>query len=81
MRDEPVIPAHLTLYWSAFWDLTGDRPIGQGWIGRIPFLALDAYARRIGIEGEDFLTFKHHVSALDDAFRADWYERNAPDTE
>jgi hypothetical protein len=74
-----VIPEHLRLYWDAFWGLTGDRPIGQGWIGSIPFLAIDAYARRLGIpDGEDFAAFLHHVTALDDAFREDWHERHKP---
>jgi hypothetical protein len=42
-------------------------------------LAIDAYARRLGIpDGEDFAAFLHHVTALDDAFRADWHERHKP---
>ena len=42
------------LWWRAFNELQADRPIGMGGAGGIPFTATDAWARRNGIEGDDF---------------------------
>lgn len=60
---------HHSLIWNAFFDLSGDRPAGAGFVGRIPFRSLDAYARRYGIDHiDEFERFQHLVRAMDDAF-------------
>lgn len=58
------LPAHLEPVVSAFWSLCGDRH-GQGPIG---FLAIDAYARRIGLVGDAFARFERRIRSLDGAY-------------
>lgn len=48
----PKLPAYLVWYANAFWRLNNDRPIGMG-LGPIPFVAIDAFARRYRIEDPD----------------------------
>jgi len=59
----------------AFWELTGDRAYGDGFIGKIPFVSIDRYAARLGVEGDEFERFKRLVNALDDAYRTDFAEK------
>lgn len=51
-------------YFTAFWDLSGDRQSGLT-IGAISFVAVDAYARRYGYEGEQFEALFHFVKIID----------------
>lgn len=54
-------------YWRAFEALRYDRHYGA-WGGESPiaFVAIDAYARRYGIEGEAFDRFIGLINAIDD---------------
>jgi len=56
----------LLFVWRAFHDLSGDRPIGMGGAGRIPFTAIDRYAARFGIDARDeFERFMALIRAMD----------------
>lgn len=76
--DDAVMPVGAEHIWSAFWMLHGDRPmVTQGFgspmgatiiesmPGRIPFSAIDCYARRFGIAGEAFDRLLLLVSEID----------------
>lgn len=54
-------------YWRAFDLLRYDRQYGA-WGGESPisFVAIDAYARRYGIDGEAFDRFVSLINAVDD---------------
>ncbi len=61
-------PRHLTV-WSAFFDLCGDRPAGMGFVGQIPFSAVDRYAARYGITDiDEFETFQSLLRVMDAAY-------------
>jgi hypothetical protein len=53
LLEKPEIPLHLGFVWRAFWDLNGDRAVGLGGAGPIPFTAIDRYAERFGIVGAE----------------------------
>lgn len=59
----------LEVPWGAFWDLCGDRPVGFGAVGDIPFLSIDAWARRYGVPDKDFPLLHGLVKAMDAAYR------------
>jgi hypothetical protein len=64
-----VIPERLISVWNAFFDLSGDRSIGFGSIGRIPFSAINAYAQRYRIDDIDrFERFSSLIRSMDAAF-------------
>lgn len=65
----PQPARHEQFYWDAWRNLSADRQSGMG-IGAIPFLAIDAYAKRFDIEGRDFEDFFYIIRELDDAFIA-----------
>lgn len=65
LADEPEVPRDGEEAWEAFWALNSSRNVGMG-VGGIPFLAIDRYAERYGVE--DFPTFHHLVQALDGAY-------------
>lgn len=53
-------------YLEAWNALAYDRPLGQGFIGSIPFMTIDRYAERIGLTGPDeFARFARLVRAMD----------------
>lgn len=60
---------------QAFWDLSSDRAQSGLGVGGIPFSAIDAYARRFGIEGEEFDAFANGVRAADLEYVAVMSER------
>ncbi|WP_043749054.1 phage tail assembly chaperone [Methylobacterium nodulans] len=52
--------------WDCFWDLTGERPLGFGAVGQIPWSTIAAWADRHGIHCNDqFERLKRLVVALD----------------
>jgi len=55
------------LYWEAFWSLAGDRAPASLFSppGSIAWLAIDAYAHRIGIPEDEFTAFANAVRELD----------------
>ena len=58
----------LTGVWAAFGELHTCRGIGME-AGPIPWTAIDRYAERHGIEGDDFEEFLILVRAMDDEYR------------
>lgn len=54
--------------WQAFWDLHGDRHQGMASSGAIPFTAIDRWARRYGVAGDDFDRLHALLRKMDDAF-------------
>lgn len=69
LADRPEVPPEQQFYWQAFWDLSGDRSFGPGAAGPIPFMALDRYAARYGIDTrDDFDRFRRLVKAMDAAW-------------
>src|SRR5438874_1197361 len=66
MPEDAVLEPHSTFAMQAFQDLKYDRQFGaMGGVLPLSFGALDAYARRYGIEGEAFDRFVILVRALD----------------
>lgn len=70
LRERPELPAHLGSMFEAFRAISGDRQLGaMGGCGPIPFLAIDAYARRYEIEGaDDFQRFHALLQRMDHAY-------------
>lgn len=53
---------------DAFFELSTDRQLGFS-EGPIPFTAIDAYARRAGVDGPDeFMQLRRLIRALDHAY-------------
>lgn len=58
---------HLAFEWSAFHALSTDRQLGMA-MGPIPWSAIDRYAIRYRIDGDDFDRFAQLIQAMDVAF-------------
>jgi hypothetical protein len=70
------------LYWSAWEALSSDRQYGAfGGESRVPFTALDRYARRYGITGQAFDTFIRLFGEIDDEWLAWRAEKAKKDEE
>lgn len=67
LKDAPVLFFGLADYYSAFWKLSTDRPIGMG-VGQIPWSSLDRYAQREGIDEDEFVRFEYLIRVMDDAY-------------
>lgn len=63
--NEPVVPFGGEEAHEAFWALNSSRSMGMG-PGGIPFLAIDRYAARYGIE--DFERFHRLILAMDSVY-------------
>lgn len=80
LRDRPKLASSAVCYWEAFCSLSTDRPGGMG-VMPIPWSSIDRYARRHGIEGEDFDRLAKLVMAVDAAWMKavnDKRERDKP---
>jgi hypothetical protein len=67
---EPERPEWADWLWRAWADLDGERPMIQAGMGgavpgRIPWSALDRWARRYGVTGFDFDLLTRAVSVMD----------------
>ena len=71
MEKAPELLLGLDLYIQGWNDLSRDRPSGFG-PGRIPWTAMDAYCRHLGLRGDDREDFLYHIKGLDDVY-LDWY--------
>lgn len=60
----PQLPAALEWVWDAYHTLSASRQLGMT-VGPIPFEAVDRYAARYEIDGEDFDDFLAMISAID----------------
>lgn len=80
LADKKAVTPQFDFYWRAFWTLSGDRPMGaMGGVGKIPFLALDAFARRFGVSSiDDFEKFLSVLGRMD-AVYLDWLKEKAED--
>lgn len=67
--------------WEAFAVLSDDRPLGFAAPGRIPWSAMDRFARRHDIEGPDFDDFVVLIRALDSAWIEEMRRRSKEDAE
>lgn len=61
---QPDVSDEARPFLSAFWILHGDRQSGFG-SGPIPFTAIDRYAARMGIAGDEFWVFETMIRACD----------------
>jgi hypothetical protein len=59
--NRPRLLPGLEFYWEAFHDLSSCRVMG----GAIPWSALDRWAEREEVEGDDFRRLSRLVSAMD----------------
>lgn len=72
LRQMVEVEEHLCFMWNAFWALSGDRQIGAtGGVSRIPFVSIDRYAARRGIDDRGaFDRFHLMLTRMDAAFIA-----------
>lgn len=64
-----VMEDHLRFWWDAFWDMSSERPVHFGGLGRIPLSAIDCWARRYSIDDiDDFDALKAVIFAMDGVF-------------
>jgi len=68
-------PDHCRFEWQAFAELRTDRPVGLD-LGAIPWSAINAFALRHEIIGEEFDRFARLIRALDIAERLYIREHN-----
>ena len=67
IANAPELLQGLEGYYQAFLELHTCRAVGFG-EGAIPWTAIDAYATRHGLEGEEYEDFEDLVRVLDDAY-------------
>lgn len=71
----PELSDDLLFAYRAFYELTTDRAVGFA-VGPIPFAAIDAYARRYGVDDRDeFDRLRDLVRAADEAYLAEMTRR------
>ena len=67
IENKPVISAGLDFIWRAFWELSTDRDFGMA-EGPIPWTAMNDYAHRYDIWGDEFDRFVLLIKALDSVY-------------
>ena len=60
--------------------LNTDRTQSMSAVGNIPWTAINAYASRYGIEGEDFDRFEYLLSRMDTAYLKLMKRRRTPNS-
>lgn len=69
LAERPALRRDLQFVWNAFWKLSGDRQLGFGGAGPLPFTAIDRYAARYRIDAtDDFDRFAALIGAMDQAY-------------
>jgi hypothetical protein len=68
MPPEAELPDGAEYLYEAFWQLSTDRYQSGFGVHPIPFTAIDTYARRYEIEGEEFDLLLHSVRSIDEEF-------------
>lgn len=63
----PRIERHLIFYSDAFWRLHHDRPVNMA-VGRIPWVAINAYAAKFNLTGDQFDRFVTLIVAQDSEY-------------
>lgn len=70
LAERPAIEPHLDFVWRAFNSLSGDRQTVQGWVGQVPFVSIDRFAERYGIDDlDEFDAFHGQIKAMDRVWR------------
>lgn len=77
----PLVFEDLEWAWSAWQALSGSRQITMGGAGPIGFEAIDRYAARYGIVGDEFEELREYVSAMDAAYLAHGKDEAKPPKE
>ena len=67
IKNAPEILPGLELYYEAFTELSSSRSSGFG-VGAIPWMALDRWAERYGLEGDDFERLAIYIRMMDAEF-------------
>ena len=67
IKNKPLLRVGLDFYWRAFWELSTDRHIGMA-EGPIPWTAMNHWALRNGVVGEEFDRFVLLIKAMDVAY-------------
>ena len=67
IANKPVIWEGMGFYWQAFTELTSDRAIGMA-EGPIRWTAINAYAYRHGLWGDDFDRLVTIIRCMDDVY-------------
>lgn len=67
IQDAPVLLPGLGFYYEAFLELSSCRQIGMG-TGPIPWTAIQEYADRVGIRGQERERFTEVIRAVDVAY-------------
>lgn len=74
-----LLPGEDEIYVRAFWDLSSERQVSGGVVGRIPWGRTRQYARAIGIRSDMLDAFWRVISAMDEGY-LEWmrseYDRN-----
>ncbi len=79
MRAKVIPDDHLSFEWGAFIELSTDRQSGFA-IGPIGWSAIDRYAQRFDLMGDEFERFTRLMRAMDAAY-LDWQQRKAEKAE
>lgn len=67
IKGAPQILPGLELYYEAFTELSSSRTSGMG-IGAIPWTAIDRWALRYEVEGDDFERLAMYIRMMDAKF-------------
>lgn len=67
IKNKPELIHGLEFYWKAFTELTADRNIGMG-EGPIPWTAMNQWAIRYNIRGDEFDRFISIIREVDTAY-------------
>lgn len=70
IQEAPELLPGLEFFFEAFFELTGDRAVGMGVLGPIPYSSLRQYAVWHGLEGEDIEEFIFMLRAMDREYLA-----------
>lgn len=70
LLDKPELAPHLTQVWRDFFELSTNRHLGFGSVGPIPWIAINAYAERMGIvDPDEFERFTALIRAMDGEYQ------------
>ncbi len=67
IKNRPQLTSGLEFYWRAFTELSADRDIGMA-EGHIPWTAMNQWALRHGIQGDEFERFVSILRIVDTAY-------------
>ena len=69
IENQPTLLDGLGMYMDAFQTLSSCRTFGQGFIGPIPWTAIDRYAERYNIKDEEsYLLLETYIQKMDDVY-------------